>query len=150
MGGAIQSSSLKNVSRTHKCRYCNSAKSIKCMWYVNKGSDMAIFTITWENRKEELKHVKKMKYVLQYEMGRYTNSNEVAWQILDFPIHDQEQEVIHLAVHLENGQWIYFTRETAERVSSEPPVIGLLFPSLDLPEHKIFLCHHNTNPILKI
>ncbi|KAG8227689.1 hypothetical protein J437_LFUL007003 [Ladona fulva] len=105
MGGHIQSASLKIKSIKYVCKY------------VNKGSDVAIFAITRENREQHLKDE-----ILQYQMGRYINNNEGACQILGFPIHDQEPVVIPLAVHLENGQQVYFTRETAERVGSEPPV----------------------------
>ncbi|GFR11183.1 ATP-dependent DNA helicase [Trichonephila clavata] len=47
--------------------------------------------------------------VNQYEMGRYISSNEAVWRILNFPIHKRHPTVIHLSVHLENGQRVYFT-----------------------------------------
>lgn len=46
-------------------------------------------------------------------MGRYISSNEAIWRIFTFPIHERDPAVIHLAVHLENGQRVYFTEETA-------------------------------------
>lgn len=87
----------------------SSAKSIKYVCkYINKGSDMAVFAVTNEDQHDE---------ILQYQMGRYINCNEAIWRILSFPIHDRYPTVVHLTVHLENGQRVYFTRETAERVT---------------------------------
>ncbi|GFT44406.1 ATP-dependent DNA helicase [Trichonephila clavipes] len=37
-------------------------------------------------------------------MGRYINSNEAAWRILNFPIHERYPTVIHLSVHLKKRQ----------------------------------------------
>lgn len=44
-------------------------------------------------------------------MGRYVRSNEAIWYILSFAIHERQPPVEHLAVHLKNGQRIYFTEE---------------------------------------
>ena len=41
------------------------------------------------------------------------SSNEVAWRILKFPIHGSDPPVQQFAVHLENGQYTYFTEDTA-------------------------------------
>ncbi|GBP35444.1 hypothetical protein EVAR_94895_1 [Eumeta japonica] len=38
-----------------------------------------------------------------------------------FPIHEREPAVQHLAVHLENGQRVYFTKDSARKIASEPP-----------------------------
>ncbi|XP_036322284.1 uncharacterized protein LOC118736293 [Rhagoletis pomonella] len=66
--------------------YCNSVKSIKYICkYVTKGRDMAVLGVTGTNTNDEL---------TQYQLGRY-------------PI------VVHLAVHLENGQRVYFTTNNA-------------------------------------
>lgn len=46
-----------------------------------------------------------------YQLGRYISSNEAVWHILSFPIHELHPTVVHLAVHLENGQRVYFTAE---------------------------------------
>ncbi|GFQ71286.1 helitron_like_N domain-containing protein [Trichonephila clavata] len=95
--------------------YCNSIKSIKYVCkYINKGSDMAVFDVTSSDgiaRNE----------VNQYEMGRYISSNEAVWRILNFPIHERHPTVIHLSVHLENGQRVYFTEgNAAERALFAP------------------------------
>lgn len=46
------------------------------------------------------------------QMCRYISSNEAVWRILSFPIHARDPAVIHLAVHLENGQRVYFAEQT--------------------------------------
>ncbi|XP_055910681.1 uncharacterized protein LOC129945044 [Eupeodes corollae] len=83
---------------------CSSVKSIKYICkYVHKGSDKAIFAVQNVNDNDE---------ITRYQMGRYISSNEVIWRIFTFPIHERDTAVIHLAVHLENGQRVYFTEET--------------------------------------
>lgn len=86
---------LSKTFQAHiKVEYCNYVKSIKYICkYINKGSDMAMFGVTNENDEITL-----------YQMGRYISSNEAVWRILSFPIHDRHPTVVHLAVHLENGQ----------------------------------------------
>ncbi|GBL83290.1 hypothetical protein AVEN_110619-1 [Araneus ventricosus] len=53
-------------------------------------------------------------------MGRYISSNEVVWRILNFPIHERHPTVIHLSVHLENGQRVYFTTGNAAQCAQAP------------------------------
>lgn len=85
---------LSKMFQAHiNVEYCNSVKSIKYICkYVNKGSDMAIFSVINENDE-----------ITQFQMGRYISSNEAVWRILGFSIHDRHPTVVHLAVHLENG-----------------------------------------------
>ncbi|XP_075444603.1 uncharacterized protein LOC142488115 [Ascaphus truei] len=93
--------------------YCNPVKSIKYICkYVNKGSDMAIFGITNENMKDEIS---------LYQLGRYISSNEAVWRIFSFPIHQRHPTVVHLTVHLENGQRVYFTPHNAQSLAAQPP-----------------------------
>jgi hypothetical protein len=40
---------------------------------------------------------------------------------LDFPFHERYPTVVHLAVHLENGQRVYFTEENVHDRVNEPP-----------------------------
>ncbi|XP_054708402.1 uncharacterized protein LOC129218210 [Uloborus diversus] len=83
--------------------FCNSIKYV-CK-YVNKGSDMAVFHVnSTSNQQNEVR---------EYQVGRYISSNEAAWRILNFPIHERHPTVIHLSVHLENGQRVYFTAANA-------------------------------------
>ena len=79
-----------------------------CSWvyickYIHKGSDKAIFSVQNVNHNDEVK---------RYQMCRYI-SNEAIWRIFTFPIHERDPAVVHLAVHLENGQHVYFTELTA-------------------------------------
>lgn len=84
---------------------CSSVKSIKYICkYVHKGSDKAVFAVQNVNDNDE---------ITRYQMGRYISSNEAIWRIFTFPIHERDPAVIHLAVHLENGQRVYFTEQTA-------------------------------------
>ncbi|GFQ70139.1 ATP-dependent DNA helicase [Trichonephila clavata] len=48
-------------------------------------------------------------------------NNEAVWRILNFPIHERHPTVIHLSVHLEIGQRVYFTEgNAAERARFAP------------------------------
>ncbi|GBL85053.1 hypothetical protein AVEN_221290-1 [Araneus ventricosus] len=47
------------------------------------------------------------------------SSNEIVWRILNFPIHERHPTEIHLSVHLENGQRVYFTTENAAQRAQE-------------------------------
>ncbi|XP_063907805.1 uncharacterized protein LOC135125948 [Zophobas morio] len=103
---------LSKVFETHiNVEYCNSVKSIKYICkYVNKGSDMAVFAVT--NANDEIS---------QYQMGRYVSSNEAFWRIFSFAIHERHPTVVHLAVHLENGQRVYFNESNAADRAARPP-----------------------------
>ena len=92
--------------------WCNSVKSIKYVCkYVNKGPDAAMFALLKENTRDE---------VAQFEQGRYISTNEAAWRIFGFPIHGHYPTVLPLAVHLENGQRVYFTEENVAEVVNNP------------------------------
>lgn len=105
------------LSKTFKAHinveFCSSVKSIKYICkYVNKGSDMAVFSVQNENENDE---------IARYQMGRYISSNEAIWRILGFPIHERDPSVTHLAIHLENGQRVYFNEQNAiERALTAP------------------------------
>ncbi|XP_062525428.1 uncharacterized protein LOC134198655 [Bombyx mori] len=93
--------------------FCHSVKSIKYICkYVNKGSDMAVFGVAAENSNDE---------VTQYQVGRYVSSNEGMWRIFSFPIHERHPTVVQLAVHLENGQRVYFTDANVLQRVDRPP-----------------------------
>ena len=82
--------------------YCNSIKSIKYVCKcINKGTDQAVFALLSSDRDE----------IADYQHGRYICSSEALWRIFSFPIHERYPTVVHLSVHLENGQCIYFTEE---------------------------------------
>lgn len=106
------------LSKTYKAHinveYCNSVKSIKYICkYVNKGSDMAVFGMVDATAAND--------EIEQYQLGRYICSNEAVWRILSFPIHERHPTVVHLSVHLENGQRVYFTTENAHAAALVPP-----------------------------
>lgn len=92
--------------------FCNPVKSIKYVCkYVSKGSGAAMYALqdkTVHNR------------VPQYQMGRCISRNEAFWRIFGFAIHDRYPTVQHLAVHLENGQRVYFTADTTARQAQSP------------------------------
>ncbi|UYV78791.1 hypothetical protein LAZ67_16002787 [Cordylochernes scorpioides] len=80
--------------------------------HKNHGNDMAIFGLSKENTNDEIS---------QYLLGRYISSNEAVWRILSFPIHERHPNIVHLSVHLENGQRVYFTNANARTVAAAPP-----------------------------
>lgn len=105
------------LSKTFKAHcnveYCNSVKSIKYVCkYVTKGRDMAVFGIATADKNDEIS---------QYQTGRYISSNEALWRIFSFAIHERYPAVIHLSVHLENGQRVYFTETNAVQRAERPP-----------------------------
>lgn len=59
--------------------------------------------------------------ISQYQLGRYISTNEALWRIFSFEIHERHPTVVHLAVHLENGQRVYFTPENAAQRAEVPP-----------------------------
>lgn len=66
---------------------------------MNKGNYMAVFDIADPNANYE---------VTKFKFGRYVNSNEAFWQLFSFPIHEFHPTVVHLKVHMEKGQYVYF------------------------------------------
>ena len=92
---------------------CMSIKSIKyVLKYVHKGCDQAMFALRSSQVDE----------ISDYQNARYVSSNEAAWRILEFPIHERDPPVQQVAVHLENGQRVYFTEDNAlVRASGNPP-----------------------------
>ncbi|XP_044575241.1 uncharacterized protein LOC123259044 [Cotesia glomerata] len=100
--------------------FCSSVKSIKYICkYVHKGSDMAVFRV--ENTNVNAPPVNKNDEITLYQIGRYISSNEAVWRIFGFPIHERDPAVVQLAVHLENGQRVYFTNEPAIDRAKNPP-----------------------------
>jgi hypothetical protein len=80
---------------------------------------MAVFRI--ENANGNAPSVNRNDEITLYQIGRYISSIEAVWRIFGFPIHERSPSVTHLAVHLENGQRVYFTNETAIDRAGSPP-----------------------------
>ncbi|UYV74016.1 hypothetical protein LAZ67_11001852, partial [Cordylochernes scorpioides] len=105
---------LKTYNAHINVEFCNSVKAIKYICkYVNKGSDMAVFGVENTTASND--------EVTQYQLGRYISSNEAVWRIFSFSIHERYPTVVHLAVHLENGQRVYFTSENVRARAMSPP-----------------------------
>ncbi|CAB3237853.1 unnamed protein product [Arctia plantaginis] len=77
---------------------------------------MAVFGLQSSNTNDEIS---------RYQVGRYVNCNEEIWRIFAFPIHERHPTVVHLAVHLENGQRVYFTASNAMQRAETPPATTL-------------------------
>ena len=72
---------------------------------------MAMFGIGDPNANDE---------VMKFQLGRYVSCNEAIWRI-----HERHRTVVHLAVHLENGQRVYFTEANAAQRAERPPATTL-------------------------
>lgn len=104
---------LKALKSHVNAENCGGIKSIKYVCkYVTKGSDMAVVGV--ENDE-----------VAKYQTGRFVNCNEAFWRLFSFPIHERYPTVVHLAVHLENGQRVYFNDVNAARRAQTPPATTL-------------------------
>lgn len=105
---------LKMFDAHINVEWCHSVKAIKYICkYINKGSDQAVFEV---HGNEQIHDEVKI-----FQVGRYISSNEAVWRILGFPIHERSPKVEHLAVHLENGQRLYFRPGTLHQQILEPP-----------------------------
>ena len=104
---------LRSMNCHCNVELCMSIKSIKyILKYVRKGCDQAMFALRSSQVDE----------ITDYQNARYVSSKEAAWRILEFPIHERDPPVQQLAVHLENGQRVYFTEDNAlDRGSGDPP-----------------------------
>ncbi|XP_059051905.1 uncharacterized protein LOC131846585 [Achroia grisella] len=105
------------LSKTFKAHcnveYCNSWKHIKYICkHVPRGKHMTVFGVQTSNTDDE---------ITRYQVGRYVNCNEAIWRIFSFPIHERHPTVVHLAVHLENGQRVCFTASNAAERAITPP-----------------------------
>ncbi|GFR04659.1 ATP-dependent DNA helicase [Trichonephila clavata] len=61
-----------------------------------------------------------------YQKGRYSSSSEAVWRLLNFPIQQRYPTVVHLAVHLEDGQRVYYEpRQPIAHLTHTPPKTAL-------------------------
>jgi len=58
--------------------------------------------------------------VSQFQTGRCISSYEAMWRIFSSPSHNRHSNIVHLSVHLENGQKVYFTDENSRNVAVTP------------------------------
>ncbi|XP_067646742.1 uncharacterized protein [Eurosta solidaginis] len=109
---------LSKVFQAHiNVEYYNSVKSIKYICkYMNKGRDMVVFGVAGDNSIDE---------IAQYQKVRYIGANEALWRTYSFPIHERYPAVVHLAVHLENGQRVSFTDANVRQRAAQPPATTL-------------------------
>lgn len=98
--------------------FCSSVQAIKYICkYINKGSDQAIFNV----RQAGVVNIDPRDEVQTFRAGRYVSSNEAAWRIFGLPLHERHPTVTHLAVHLPNGERVYFTEDNfRDRVATPP------------------------------
>ncbi|GBP45275.1 hypothetical protein EVAR_29023_1 [Eumeta japonica] len=110
---------LSKIFNCHiNVEFCNTVQAIKYICkYINKGSDQAIFNI----RQQGNVNVDPRDEVQTFRAGRYVSSNEAAWRILGLPLHERYPAVTHLAVHLPNGERIYFTENNFRERMAAPP-----------------------------
>lgn len=113
------SPTLSRIFNSHiNVEYCHSVKAIKYICkYVHKGADMAEFAVD---------------EITAYETGRYVSSSEAFWKIFSFQIHERYPAVVHLSVHLENGQRVYYTSENAQQQAQNLPPKTTLTSFFDL------------------
>lgn len=92
---------------------CTSIKSIKyVLKYVNKGREMAVFSVEKDQPDDEID---------QYQTARYVSCSEACWRIFNFSIHDHYPAVTNLHIHLPNGQRVIFTENSAAALAQQPP-----------------------------
>jgi len=77
--------------------------------YVHKGCDQATFALCSDQVDE----------ISEHENPHYIGSNEAPWRILKFQRFPPVQQ---LAVHLQNGQRVYFTEDTARDLAAGEPL----------------------------
>jgi hypothetical protein len=93
---------------------CTSIKSIQyVLKYVTKGTDQAVFQRTEHSREP-------IDEIALYQNARYVSSTEVAWRILEHPVHEHFPPVFGLAEHLENGQRVVFNEQNAHKRAQGP------------------------------
>ena len=107
---------LRSMNCHCNVELCMSIRSIKyVLKYVHKDCDQAMYQLQ-TNQPGEVDEIS------DFQSARYISSNEAAWRIMEFPIHERYPPVVQLAVHLQNGQRVYFTQETAiSSVTNGPP-----------------------------
>ncbi|XP_054266833.1 uncharacterized protein LOC128989005 [Macrosteles quadrilineatus] len=113
---------LKMFTAHVNVEYCGSVQAIKYICkYINKGNDQAIFNV----RQSDNVNIDSRDEVQSFRAGRYVSSNEAAWRILGFPMHERYPTVTHLAVHLPNGERVFFNDQNLHDRIATPPMTTL-------------------------
>jgi len=112
---------------------CSSIKSIKYICkYLTKGADQAVFELQRMGNGDEERGNRQVDEVAHFQNARYVGSAEAAWRILEHPISEHFPPVMGLAVHLENGQRVYFNEDNAVETAHRPPPATTLTAFFDL------------------
>ena len=91
--------------------YCHSVQAIEYICkHINKGSDLATFIV--KNAHDEVEN---------YLNGWYISTLEALWRLVKFLMNDRHPTVVELAIHLENGQRVYFSLNNVQRIVENPP-----------------------------
>lgn len=71
--------------------------------------------------------------ISSFQCGRYLSSSEAVWRLLNFPIHERYPTVIHLAVHTEEGQRVFFRNDQSlTQLVDGPPKATTLTAFFDI------------------
>ncbi|GFX63689.1 ATP-dependent DNA helicase [Trichonephila clavipes] len=97
------------VARQEKYNYRKIETPLQPLNGLVIGSDRAVFRN--EHTNVNAPSVNNNDEIMLYQIGRYIRCTEAVWRIFGFKIHDRDPAVIHLPVHLENGQRVFFTNE---------------------------------------
>ena len=117
--------SLRQLNCHVNVEMCSSVKAIKyVLKYVTKGCDQAVISL--QQAEQAPSNVNEIN---NFQHGRYVGGSEAAWRILDNTMHEHHPPVVQLAIHLENGQRVYFTMNTARnhRDIHEMPSVGRVY-----------------------
>ena len=105
---------LRSMNSHCNVELCMSIKSIKyVLKYIHKGSDQAMFTLQSSQVDE----------ISDYQNARNVSSNEAAWRIPKFSIHERDPQCNNLLFTWRMAmQHVYFTVDTArDQASRDPP-----------------------------
>lgn len=83
---------------------CSTIKSVKYLYkYIYKGHDCANIEISHKGDR-----AMNWDEVQMFLDSRYISAPEAIWRLFEFKMHDQSHSIITLAVHLPEGQSVYF------------------------------------------
>jgi hypothetical protein len=81
---------------------------------------MTVFGVQPEN--SDRNAVLVINEIAQYQAGRCISSNEAAWRIFSFPMHEHNPAVVgSLSSSFREGQLVYFTDANVQQRTLDPP-----------------------------